>query len=416
MALRKYRGGSDYNKTAMNSFVKADFRVSTGMPARMATEVECRSVPIAWYVWTSVAATASAVFGLYWDISWHMSIGRDTFWTPAHLMIQFGAVLAGFCSAYLILRTTLWSQAGDRSATVGIWGLRGPLGAFIAAWGGMTMVTSAPFDNWWHNAYGLDVTIVSPPHTVLLLGMIGIQVGGLVLVLGEMNRAPSAERGCLERIFLLSGGLILVQIAMFILEYSVLPRQHNAKFYLAVSIAIPLILVGVARAAHHRWGSSIVAGVYTAFWLAMLWIFPLFPATPKLGPVYQHVTHMVPLWFPLLLMVPAVALDLARKQVKDSAKWWQGALLGAVFMVVFIAVQWPFAGFLQTPVAWGRVFGANYHEYAARPESFFIRHLFFAEEATRSEFWGKMALALICAMLSARAGLAWGDWMRRIRR
>jgi hypothetical protein len=34
------------------------------------------------------AAITSIVFGLYWDISWHMTIGRDTFWTPAHLAIQ----------------------------------------------------------------------------------------------------------------------------------------------------------------------------------------------------------------------------------------------------------------------------------------------------------------------------------------
>jgi len=32
------------------------------------------------------------------------------------------------------------------------------------------MLTSAPFDNWWHNAYGLDVKIVSLPHSILALG------------------------------------------------------------------------------------------------------------------------------------------------------------------------------------------------------------------------------------------------------
>ena len=29
------------------------------------------------------------------------------------------------------------------------------------------MIVSAPFDNWWHNAYGLDVRIISHPHMVL---------------------------------------------------------------------------------------------------------------------------------------------------------------------------------------------------------------------------------------------------------
>src|SRR5215470_20134385 len=45
---------------------------------------------IPWYVWCSAIAVTSTAVGLYWDISWHTSIGRDTFWTPAHLCIHFG--------------------------------------------------------------------------------------------------------------------------------------------------------------------------------------------------------------------------------------------------------------------------------------------------------------------------------------
>ena len=36
-----------------------------------------------------------------------------------------------------------------------------PLGAFITAWGGIALITSASFDNWWHSAYSLDAAIVS---------------------------------------------------------------------------------------------------------------------------------------------------------------------------------------------------------------------------------------------------------------
>ena len=57
-------------------------------------------------------------------------------------------------------------------SSVRIWGLRGPLGAFICAWGGVAMLASAPFDDWWHNAYGLDVQIISPPHMVLAAGIL----------------------------------------------------------------------------------------------------------------------------------------------------------------------------------------------------------------------------------------------------
>src|SRR2546427_2683244 len=45
-----------------------------------------------WYVAAVVIAATSAVVGVMWDISWHRSIGRDTFWTPAHLAIYLGGV------------------------------------------------------------------------------------------------------------------------------------------------------------------------------------------------------------------------------------------------------------------------------------------------------------------------------------
>jgi hypothetical protein len=122
-----------------------------------------RVAAIPWYVWCSAIAVTSTAVGLYWDIAWHTSIGRDTFWTPAHLCIHFGAIVAGLSSMYLILSTTFGKNRAAQESSVRIWGFYGPLGAFVSLWGGLTMLTSAPFDDWWHNAFGLDVQILSPP-------------------------------------------------------------------------------------------------------------------------------------------------------------------------------------------------------------------------------------------------------------
>ena len=77
-------------------------------------------------------------------------------------------------------------------------GFRGPLGAFICAWGGFTMITSAPFDDWWHNAYGLDVKILSPPHVVLAIGMVAVEIGALVLIAALHEPANPASRGAVS--------------------------------------------------------------------------------------------------------------------------------------------------------------------------------------------------------------------------
>src|SRR5215813_14611669 len=140
-----------------------------------------RVAGIRWYVWCSAIAVTSTAVGLYWDISWHTSIGRDTFWTPAHLCIHFGAILAGFSSTYLILTTTFGKNQVEQGSAVKIWGFYGPFGTFVSLWGGLTMLTSAPFDDWWHNAFGLDVQIISPPYVVLILGIFILGLGGLLL-------------------------------------------------------------------------------------------------------------------------------------------------------------------------------------------------------------------------------------------
>src|SRR6202012_1325503 len=89
-----------------------------------------------------------------------------------------------------------------REASVNLFGFRGPLGAFICAWGGFTMITSAPFDDWWHNAYGLDVKILSPPHMVLALGIFAVQAGSLMLIGAEMNRETGTARRRLQYLYL----------------------------------------------------------------------------------------------------------------------------------------------------------------------------------------------------------------------
>src|SRR5918992_1445474 len=147
---------------------------------------------VPWYV-AGVTAAATAVYiGLVWDISWHMTIGRDTFCPPPHLMTYLAALLVGVSCGYVAVKTSFAGTPDERGQSVGFWGFRAPLGAWICVWGAFAMLTSAPFDNWWHNAYGLDVKIISPPYTVLSLGMYAIVIGALLMILAWQNRARDA--------------------------------------------------------------------------------------------------------------------------------------------------------------------------------------------------------------------------------
>ncbi len=371
---------------------------------------------IPWHLWCAALAVTSAMIGVHWDISWHRSIGRDTFWTPAHIAIYLCGVLAGISCGYLILSTTFGRNGATGGAAVKIWGFRGPLGAFICAWGGIAMLTSAPFDDWWHNTYGLDVKILSPPHIVLALGIVSIELGALILILGAMNRASGDLRGKLEWFFLYVAGMVLVALLVVFAEHIHRVALHTARMYRTVSLLVPLVLAGVALASRKRWSSTMVVAVYTAFLLGLEWILPLFPAEPKLGPVYVPVKQFVPPGFPLLILAPALALDLLRPKLESRRRWLQAAVAGAVFLGVLVLVEWPFANFLMTPGARNWVFGSHWLDYATHPNSYSARHQFVPLEKTAMEFWIGMGGALAAAILSTRLGLAWGGWMQRLRR
>jgi hypothetical protein len=369
-----------------------------------------------WLVWANVIASVCIATGLYWDISWHETIGRDSFWTPAHLLIQFGAVLGAFGSAWLIMRTTFGGDSEARANSVNVLGFRAPLGAFIAAWGGGAMLTSAPFDNWWHEAYGLDVKIISPPHMLLALGIAGIMWGGAILAASYLNRATGEQRTRLQRILLFLGGFIIIQGMTLKLEYTNRVLLHSAISYMVIGIGTLLLLEGLARVSGHRWARTIMTGVYSAFVLILMWVLPLFPAQPKLGPVYQDITHMVPLPFPILLIVPAFFLDLLLPIFKDAPKWQQAIFGGVAFLAIIIAVEWPFATFLMSSMARNRFFATTDFPYFALPTSPTVRHVFVHWEQSPQEFWRNMALGFLFSVVSMWAGIYWGGWLKRVRR
>src|SRR5579884_1413639 len=317
--------------------------------------VSKRSAGVPWYIWCAVLAGTSLMVGGHWDISWHSSIGRDTFWTPAHMAIYLCGVLAGVAFGYLILHTTFAKNSPLAESSVHIWGFRGPLGAFIASWGGIAMLTSAPFDNWWHNAYGLDVKIVSPPHILLFIGGYAVLLGTMVLICGHMNREPKSgaqtaagslntpavsHRAAYRWLFLYLAGMMLVMTMVIFMEYTERSALHTALPYVLVCSVTPLILAVGSGVTGARFAATHIAGFYMLFVIGLILVLPLFPAQPKLGPVYQNVTHFIPPEFPLLLIVPAFLLDLFWQKSRDWNAWAKAAISAAIYVIALVAVEW----------------------------------------------------------------------------
>ena len=389
-------------------------RTTPKYAAHAITEDLDEARPFAWHAAAVTFGAVCVMVGVYWDISWHMTIGRDTFWTPAHLLIQAGGLIAGLTSGYVAIRTTFGGSVGVQDASVTFWGFKAPLGAWVAIWGCFAMVSSAPFDNWWHDAYGLDVRIISPPHTVLALGIAGVGIGALLLTLAAQNREGPQQRSAMW-LFLIAGSLLFMDRAILLTEYSWKNLMHGGEFYRVSALAYPMALVLMARASKVKWAATTTAGIFTALMLALMWIIQLFPATPKLGPIYQNITHMVAMDFPVLVVVPAIGIDLVMQRLK-LRPLLLSVVLSAVFLALFIAVQWPFASFLMSPAARNWFFNADNFVYWMSARGVENARAWQAADPGAWPFAAQMGLALVLGTFSSWVGLWFGTWMTKVKR
>jgi hypothetical protein len=399
--------------------------VSTFAPPSAETEeyVRRRSLAVEWPIYAVVFASTSILVGILWDISWHRTIGRDTFWSPPHLVEQIAAIVAGLTCGYVVLHTTFAGSTEVRAWSVRFWRFfQAPLGAWVCIWATITMITSAPFDDWWHKAYGLDVRIISPPHMVLAAGMIGLQLGAMLMVLGAQNRATTEhDRRRLGFIFAYAAGIVVSMAAVLIEEEAAYGNtMHGSSFYRYTAIVFPIFLVAFARASRLKWPATTTALLYMGIVLVNMWVIQLFPAQPRLAPIYNPVTHMVPTPFPLLLVFPAIAIDLLLRKFGKDRDWTVSIALGVAFVLVMVAAHWYWAEFLLSPAARNRVFGADQWDYNSKVGPW--RYKFWNLERDASGnfspflFARGIAIAIAYAIISSRLGLWWGKGMALIKR
>ncbi len=119
-------------------------------------------------LWGSVATKLVGAWGLTWDIQWHMTIGRDSFWIAPHLMI-YSSVVLGLLFTWGVLAYE-WRR-----------GIPSTRGFLLAGLGLVLVVLAAPIDDLWHRLFGLDVTLWSPPHLLALFGSAVSTLGCLLI-------------------------------------------------------------------------------------------------------------------------------------------------------------------------------------------------------------------------------------------
>ncbi len=140
--------------------------------------------------WFLLYLALQAELGLAWDRNWHDLIGRDQFWTLPHIMLYAGIGGAGLVALIVIsadtLRYNLKKPGVDDTSTIRIFTFHAPLGYVLLGFGALIDLLAAPFDNYWHQLYGIDVTLWSPFHIMGTLGSIIVGLGIVYVFASEV--------------------------------------------------------------------------------------------------------------------------------------------------------------------------------------------------------------------------------------
>lgn len=180
-----------------------------------------------------------AVLAGEWDVWWHVTVGRDAFFEPPHIMLYGSLLLA------MALGIFGWRKTREK-----VWVRIAGILVFMP-------LVVLPLDELWHGWFGVEnltspLIIWSLPHVLLILAM----AGSLILTLPLIGKDPNAEA---RRIF---GGSVFA-----------------AVLSLAMILAIPTNPIG----AYHVlgfWG-TILGGFFItlAFLSSSRWLGGFAPAT-----------------------------------------------------------------------------------------------------------------------------------------
>jgi hypothetical protein len=165
-----------------------------------------------------------------------------------------------------------------------------------------------------------------------------------------------------------------------------------------------------------KWGMTAIAIGYFILQATVNWVLQIFPAEPKLGPILTHTTHFQPAMFPMLIMVPAFFMDLVMMKSKGN-EWVKSFFLSSIFVLLIVAIQYPFSGFLlQSPHSRNWFFGGNAWFFGAPPDSPYRYKFSSADVQKLPRFAIGIFVAIIIGTIITRISLRWGNWMLRIQR
>ena len=258
----------------------------------------------------------TALFGTYWDDAWHTDLGRDTFFSPPHLVLYGGVALAGAAVLlWALLRLQVyrnWQVAARHP----------PL--LLALIGIAATLGSAPIDELWHVRFGRDAVIWSPPHMLGVAALLCVAVGVLLETSNIVSRTGKLLRP-------IAGALVIGVLMVPVLEYETDVPQFSLFWYLPVLVAgMALAFALIRTGSDSRWGVTTAAAVYTLLRISI---------TVALSTLDHSIALIPP------ILVPALVFDLSTR-IRLFTPFRAGILVAAVYLS-YLPLLWGAPGYIQ---------------------------------------------------------------------
>jgi hypothetical protein len=266
-----------------------------------------------------------AAGGGSWDITNHLLNKPETFFAPPHAILYAGV---GSSVAGAIMLVT-----ASRSVGTIVWPAKLTLAGVVL------LVSAGPIDFAWHTAFGLD-GLFSPPHFVLVAGMVVSSIGGLAGMAYYKGMSVRGEgRVRLHPALIVLGILPLWLSLSGVVDMFTLPFSRTAYFdfdpdptaaVAIASTAFPFViaasLCGASALSGRRFGVMSLTGA-------------AFVATSVLTSIIPADSLHSTIPFYLLGMIPIVAADAVM-----SYRYWRpfaipvyvaGAIVGLTFFMLY---------------------------------------------------------------------------------
>jgi hypothetical protein len=297
------------------------------------------------YVLVSLGMLLAAAGGS-WDITNHLLNKPETFFAPPHAILYSGAASAVVGTVLVFFGS---KSGGSTEGKKMIWPAK------LVIIGVVMLISAAPLDFGWHSAFGLD-GLLSPPHFVLVSGMIIGSIGALTGLVQSTKRLPSVLIViAILPIWLASSGMI----DMFSLPFSETDyfnfNPHPTLGVIVATLAFPFLisacLIGSFALTGKRFGVLSMAG---AAFIAIGALTSIIPNSALIATVPFYVSSIIPI----------VAADALLAFSRSRFSLYAAGIIVSIafFMLYYPLITYTYNEVLERAIVWPSMIPQIYFE------------------------------------------------------